>query len=85
MFNRFRILFPRRESFVLMCTASILVYTAVILYLTLNIYKDSGSTYLIDLSTTLVVVKTYIHVCVAILIIILIVMAYEKFIGYVSC
>ena len=85
MFNRFRILFPRRESFVLMCTASILVYTAVILYLTLNIYKDSGSTYLIDLETTLVVVKTYIHVCVAILIIILIVMAYEKFIGYVSC
>ena len=85
MFNRFRILFPRRESFVLMCAASILVYTAVILYLTLNIYKDSGSYYLIDLETTLVVVKTYIHVCVAILIIILIVMAYEKSIGYVSC
>ena len=85
MFNRFKILFPRRESFVLMCAASILVYTAVLLYLTLYIYLEGGNTFLIYHNTTLDMVKTYILACVAILIIILIVMTYEIFIGYVSC
>ena len=80
IFNRFKILFPRREIFELMYVASVSVCGIVLLLLA--VYIDGYEAFAIDYKPSNVIITIYNILFSIFKIIILIVKIYEEFIGY---